>query len=213
MIRTPGWHMCRIFIAFTLALAPGPLLAQDQAPSEQSSSEPNARALEPGQFSWHPEAAPEGTVSIIVSVPLQIAYVYRANALIGVSTVSTGKPGHDTPTGTFNILEKQIKHRSTLYNDASMPFMQRLTWDGVALHAGNIPGYPASHGCVRLPAAFAELLFKATRLGVLVTITEEAPSSAQDALALLSPAVTAPARAPTDTETATLPTVMASSAP
>jgi lipoprotein-anchoring transpeptidase ErfK/SrfK len=133
--------------------------------------------------------------------------------LIGVSTVSTGKPGHDTPTGTFNILEKQLKHRSTLYNDAPMPFMQRLTWDGVALHAGNIPGYPASHGCIRLPAAFAELLFNATRLGVSVTITDEAPSSAQDALALLSPAVTAPTRAPTDTEAAILPTVMASSAP
>jgi hypothetical protein len=212
MIRTPGRLVCRIFVALTLALAPGSLLAQDRASPEQSASQSNAPSLEPGQFAWHPEAAPEGAVSIIVSVPLQIAYVYRANALIGVSTVSTGKPGHDTPTGTFNILEKQLKHRSTLYNDAPMPFMQRLTWDGVALHAGNIPGYPASHGCIRLPAAFAELLFNATRLGVSVTITDEAPSSAQDALAL-SPAVTAPPRAPTDTEAAILPTVMASSAP
>lgn len=212
MIRTPVRLVCRIFMAFTLTLSPATLLAQDQTPQDRPSVELNGSALEPGQFAWHPEAAPDGAVSIIVSVPLQIAYVYRANMLIGVSTVSTGKPGHETPTGTFPILEKQVKHRSTLYNDAPMPFMQRLTWDGVALHAGDIPGYPASHGCVRLPAAFAELLFKATRLGASVTITDEAPPSAQEALAALSPTV-APAGPAADVGAAVMPTVMASSAP
>ena len=91
----------------------------------------------------------------MVSIPQQRAYVYRGGTLIGVTTVSTGRPGHDTPTGRFEILEKRREHFSNLYNNAPMPFMQRLTWDGIALHAGQIPGRPASHGCVRLPLEFA----------------------------------------------------------
>lgn len=79
-----------------------------------------------------------------------------------VSTVSTGKPGHETPTGVFTILQKDAKHRSSKYNNAPMPFQQRLTWGGVALHAGGLPGYPESHGCVHLPFAFAKALFETT---------------------------------------------------
>lgn len=210
MIRTPGRLVCRMLIAFTLSMSSASLvMAQDQTPSEQAWSDQDVAALEPGQFAWHPEAAPAGPVSIIVSLPLQIAYVYRSNVLIGVSTISTGKPGHDTPTGTFNILEKQVKHRSTLYSDAPMPFMQRLTWDGIALHAGVIPGYPASHGCVRLPAEFAQALFGVTQRGASVMITDDAPSSPQEAWTTLSgnvPAEAAPQAAP-------LPTLVASNAP
>ena len=91
-----------------------------------------------------------------------------------VCTISSGKAGKETPTGTFEILQKKQMHHSNLYNNAPMPFMQRLTWDGIALHAGKLPGYPASHGCIRLPAAFAKLLFAETRKGMLVVVADEA---------------------------------------
>ncbi|RYD21500.1 MAG: L,D-transpeptidase, partial [Spirochaetia bacterium] len=120
---------------------------------------------------WAGEASPEGPVSIVISLPLQRAQVYRNGILIGVSSVSTGKPGHETPTGLFTILQKDRVHHSNLYNDASMPFMRRLTWDGIALHAGRLPGHPASHGCIRLPDAFAEKLFAVTKLGISVVVT------------------------------------------
>jgi hypothetical protein len=93
---------------------------------------------------------------------------------IGVSTVSTGKKGYDTPTGVFSILQKDPKHRSSTYNNAPMPYQQRLTWDGVALHAGGLPGYPESHGCVHLPYAFSKLLFAETPMGGTVIVAGSA---------------------------------------
>lgn len=126
--------------------------------------------LKPGEFTWHPERSPEGPVAIIVSIPEQRVFVYRNGIRIGVSTCSTGKPGHETPTGVFTILEKDKNHHSSTYNDAPMPNMNRLTWNGVALHAGNLPGYPASHGCVRLPMKFSELLFGVTHVGTPVIL-------------------------------------------
>ncbi|CAM3154010.1 L,D-transpeptidase catalytic domain-containing protein [Sphingomonas antarctica] len=130
--------------------------------------------LKPGQYLWAPDIAPEGPVTVIVSVATQRAYAYRNGVPIGVSTVSTGKKGHLTPTGIFTILQKAVEHKSNLYSDAPMPFMQRLTWDGIALHAGPLPGYPASHGCIRLPLAFAKLLYAATTTGVTVVVTQNA---------------------------------------
>jgi hypothetical protein len=129
-------------------------------------------ALPPGGFLWAPDIAPHGPVTVIISLATQRAYTYRNGAPIGVSTVSTGAPGHRTPTGVFVILQKAVTHKSNKYSDAPMPFMQRLTWDGIALHAGRLPGYPASHGCIRLPLAFAKLLFGITRLGLTVVITD-----------------------------------------
>jgi hypothetical protein len=126
--------------------------------------------LKPGQFTWHPERAPSGPVAIIVSVPKQRAYVYRNGILIGVSTCSTGKKGFETPTGVFTVLEKAEEHYSKDFDDAPMPFMERLTWQGVALHAGKLPGYPASHGCVRLPPKFAKELYEVTQVGTPVII-------------------------------------------
>ena len=120
--------------------------------------------LKPGQFLWHPEISPAGPIVLVVSLDEQRAYVYRNGIAIGLSTISSGKPGHETPTGVFTILQKDKDHKSSKYNAAPMPYMQRLTWDGVALHAGNIPGYPASHGCVRLPYEFSKLLFDATTM-------------------------------------------------
>lgn len=109
-----------------------------------------------------------------MSLKLQRAYAYRNGVPIGTSTVSSGKAGHETPLGVFVILQKDIDHKSNLYDGAPMPFMQRLTWDGIAMHAGNVPGYPASHGCIRLPAAFAKLLFGITKIGLTVVVTDDA---------------------------------------
>jgi hypothetical protein len=127
------------------------------------------RKLKPGQYAWQPELQPRGPVSIIVSIKEQLLHVHRKGTRIGVSTVSTGKAGHTTPTGVFTILQKKEEHVSSIYG-SEMPFMQRLTWSGIALHAGALPGYPASHGCVRMPLRFAELLFGATKLGTPVVI-------------------------------------------
>jgi hypothetical protein len=137
--------------------------------------------LKPGQFLWLPEISPSGPMVIVVSIPEQKAYVYRNGVRIAVSTVSTGKKGHETPTGVFTILQKHKDHRSSLYNDAPMPWMQRLTWDGVALHAGKLPGYPASHGCVRLPDEFARKLFEVTDFGITVIIANDASAPAETA--------------------------------
>lgn len=125
---------------------------------------------------------------VVVSLPEQRAHVYRNGVRIGVSTISSGKPGNETPTGVFPILQKKRMHHSNLYNDAPMPFMQRLTWDGIALHAGRIPGEPASHGCVRLPLEFSKLLFDATEHGVIVVIADELSQGAD----VVSPGERAP---------------------
>ncbi len=131
-------------------------------------------ALKPGEYLWAPGIAPEGPVTIIVSLKTQKAYAYRNGVAIGVSTVSTGTKGFATPTGVFTVLQKDADHVSNLYKDAAMPFMQRLTWGGIAMHAGNLPGYPASHGCIRTPLAFAKLLFGITKMGITVVITQDA---------------------------------------
>jgi hypothetical protein len=151
------------------------------APAARSPSE-EGKTLKPGQFVWHPERAPKGAVAIIVSVPKQRCYVYRNGILIGVATCSTGKKGYETPTGVFTILEKAQEHYSSEFDDAPMPHMERLTWQGVALHAGNLPGYPASHGCVRLPAKFAENLYAVTQVGTPVIIAGDTsdPASVKD---------------------------------
>jgi hypothetical protein len=129
-------------------------------------------AMKPGQFTWHPDRSPSGPVAVIVSLPDQRVYVYRNGIRIGVSTCSTGKPGHETPTGVFTILQKDKNHKSSTYDDAPMPNMNRLTWSGIALHAGKLPGYPASHGCVRLPMAFSADLFSITHVGTPVIIAD-----------------------------------------
>ncbi|EPX85331.1 L,D-transpeptidase [Salipiger mucosus] len=135
--------------------------------------------LAPGEFTWHPERQPYGPVAVVVSLDEQRVHVYRNGVRIAVSTCSTGKQGHTTPTGVFVVLQKDRDHRSSTYNNAPMPNMNRLTWDGIALHAGNLPGYPASHGCVRLPLDFSARLFDVTHLGTPVIIADShtAPSS------------------------------------
>ena len=126
--------------------------------------------LKPGQYWWNPQLSPTGPVVVLVSIPQQTMHVYRNGILIGRSTVSTGSKGHATPGGVFSILEKKQTHHSKTYDDAPMPYMQRLTWTGIAMHSGQLPGYPASHGCVRLPYDFSQLLFKATENGGTVVV-------------------------------------------
>jgi hypothetical protein len=166
----------RFFTAGALAAwAAAPL----RHPASADSEIEDVRDLKPGEFVWYPERAPAGPMAIVVSLPDQLVYVYRNGVRIGVSTCATGRPGHVTPTGVFTILQKDATHHSSLYNDASMPFTERLTWSGVALHAGNLPGYPDSHGCVHLPLAFSELLFEATTLGTPVIIADAATAPAE----------------------------------
>ncbi|MBR0551206.1 L,D-transpeptidase family protein [Sphingomonadaceae bacterium LXI357] len=132
-----------------------------------------ARALDNGQSVWADDVGETGKIEIVVSLPMQTLFVYRAGRLIGATSVSTGKPGKSTPTGEFPILQKQVFHRSNLYSNAPMPFMQRLTWSGVAMHAGYLPGYPASHGCIRMPRAFAKRLYSLTSLDTPVLVTRQ----------------------------------------
>jgi len=130
--------------------------------------------LRKGEFLWMAEAVTSGPMVMVVSLTEQRAYVYRNGILIGVTTVSTGRPGHLTPTGVFTVLQKQKEHRSTIYDGAPMPYMERLTWGGVALHAGGIPGYPESHGCIHLPSEFARELYAISPAGMTVVIASDA---------------------------------------
>lgn len=136
--------------------------------------------LKPGEWIWGGSEGfkGRGPMAVVVSLTEQLAYAYRNGILIGVSKVSTGKPGYETPTGVFSILQKDRNHHSSLYDSAPMPYQQRLTWDGIALHAGGLPGYPESHGCVHLPTEFARRLFEATNIGMTVVVSEEGAQAA-----------------------------------
>ena len=129
----------------------------------------DGKQLKPGQYVWRDVPA-AGDPRVVISLSDQLAYVYRGDTLVAVSTVSTGTEQNPTPTGIFPILEKKPMHRSRKYDNAPMPFMQRLDKFGIALHAGALPGYPASHGCIRLPAKFAAKLYGVTRTGSTVMI-------------------------------------------
>ena len=126
--------------------------------------------LEPGDFRWANDLPTEGPTEVVISLSDQMAFVYRGGTLVGVTTVSSGKTNHETPTGVFPILLKKKDHKSSKYDDAPMPYMQRLNDLGVAIHGGALPGYPASHGCIRLPMKFAAKLFTLTQTGNEVTI-------------------------------------------
>lgn len=157
-------------------------------PAVAGESDPNPPVSMANAPWWYPQTAPEGPVVIVVSLVEQRAYVYRNGIAIGASAISSGKRGHATPPGVFTILQKEREHRSNLYDDAPMPFMERLTWDGVAIHAGALPGYPASHGCIRVPQPFAEHLFEVTRNGDTVVVSDRDAVDPQ----IIHPSVLAP---------------------
>jgi hypothetical protein len=158
-----------LLLACSMAIAT-PALASGSKVSSPLQLAKQAEKLKPGDWVWAPRISRTGPVLVYVDLDRQLATVYRNGVRIGVSTISSGKDGYETPRGVFTILEKDIDHRSRTYDNAPMPYQQRLTWKGVALHAGNLPGFPASHGCVRLPLEFSKLLFKTTEMGGTVVI-------------------------------------------
>jgi hypothetical protein len=133
----------------------------------------NVTRLNPGEFSWTPENSPSGPLVIIINLSDQSLSAYRNGIRIADSSISSGTRGRRTPTGVFTILEKEVIHFSNKYNHAPMPHMQRLTWQGIALHGGDLPGYPASHGCIRLPREFAKRLYAVTARGTTVIVIDQ----------------------------------------
>ncbi len=170
-LASPAIMKLRYFL-LTLAVLLTTSFAMEQPSSHTKGTrtEKPTGKLKPGEYWWHPEVSPQGPLMILVSVPEQTMHVYRNGILIARSTISSGSKGHDTPGGVFTILEKKREHYSKKYNDAPMPNMQRLTWSGIAMHSGQLPGYAASHGCVRLPYDFSQLLFTITNSGGTVII-------------------------------------------
>jgi hypothetical protein len=128
------------------------------------------KELRPGQYLWRDVPETAGPERVVVSLTDQLAYLYRGDELMAVSTISSGKDEKPTPTGIFSVLDKQPMYRSKKYDNAPMPWMQRIDNYGIALHAGYNPGTPASHGCVRLPVAFAKKLYSVTQVGTPVLI-------------------------------------------
>jgi lipoprotein-anchoring transpeptidase ErfK/SrfK len=163
----------------TLALTPS---ARADSPCNSDSKHgsmrqhPNATPIDYARYSWltSENDQPASTVNhILVSLADQRLYAYHGPTLVAWSNVCSGAPGHDTPTGSFSISQKDLDHHSSLYENASMPFFLRLTDDGVGLHAGFLPGYPASHGCVRLPFGMAQELYQHVDEGTTVKIVSD----------------------------------------
>ena len=181
----------KIRLALALALSSAFALTVPVSPAAGSYETPDAKAaasdaaalaradmldafgdawLNPGQYLWRDVPDSAGSERVVISLSDQLAFLYRGDTLVAVSTISSGNPEKPTPTGIFNVLEKKPMHRSRKYDNAPMPFMQRIDTYGIALHAGHNPGVPASHGCVRLPAKFAAKLYTVTEIGTPVII-------------------------------------------
>jgi len=166
--------------ATTLASTPAFALETYEAQMEASDAASQARIdmldafgpkeLRPGQYLWRdvPEAA--GAERVVVSLSDQMAYLYRGNTLMAASTISSGSDEKPTPSGIFSVFNKTPMHRSKKYDNAPMPFAQFFDPSGIAMHAGFNPGHPASHGCIRLPSAFAKKLYSVTDVGTPIFI-------------------------------------------
>lgn len=158
------------------AAAPVPAKPAAPAPKPAASSDYAVvaplvldRPLRHGDYTWNEEGAPAAPVTVVIDLGTQVLHVYRAGVEIGRAAILYGATDKPTPTGTFPILQKKKHHVSTLY-DAPMPFMQRLTWDGVAIHASTVEYGSATHGCIGVPKEFAEHLFGLTKLGDTVIV-------------------------------------------
>ena len=127
-------------------------------------------AMKPGEYKWAPDLPNTGEAKVVIDILTQRFYVYRGDKLVGVATISSGKKGAETPLGFWAVKIKKKNGFSRKYDNAPMPFMQMYDEKGIAFHAGANPGYPASHGCVRLPFKFAERLFAMTKIGTEVII-------------------------------------------
>lgn len=176
-----SWQRSVALAVLAIATTAVPADAQNRSrwPSE------NGAAYRAAPYAPRPRAQPQAQPAVaavsspiepllgVVSLDRQSVTFYAGTARIAEAPVSSGQQGHRTPTGVFSIIQKARYHESNIYSGAPMPFMQRLTWSGIALHAGALPGYPASHGCIRLPHAFAERLFSMTRLGARIVVAAE----------------------------------------
>jgi lipoprotein-anchoring transpeptidase ErfK/SrfK len=140
------------------------------AAHEAAVAEFGALALKPGDYRWTATVPATGESKVVIDLMAQLMYVYRDEKLVGVSTISSGKKGKETQLGFWSVRIKKRKGFSRKYDNAPMPFMQMYDPKGLAFHAGALPGYPASHGCVRLPFKFAERLFGLTKVGTKVVI-------------------------------------------
>ena len=148
----------------TLALALGSAPAEARTKNKALHREADRTGSDPfGQ-------APKGPIQIFVSIDQQKLHLYSDGTHVADTSVATGVPSLPTPTGVFSVIQKQVFHRSNIYSGAPMPFMQRITWSGVALHEGENIGHPASHGCIRMPGDFAARLYKYTRIGARVIV-------------------------------------------
>ncbi len=166
-IHSSEWYLLAFLSFFALAFA-----ADASTPSLRTAGfgpVTESERLKPGKFEWQPELSLEGEVSVSVDLSRQILEVWRGGVLIARSSVSSGR-SQSTPNGTFSILQKRVEHHSSIYKGAPMPYMQRLSWEGIAIHSGHLPGVPASHGCIRVPDAFARKLFQITTCGNTVSI-------------------------------------------
>lgn len=167
-------------LELTAAVSPAFALETYEAKMEASDAASQARGdmleafgpkmLRPGQYLWRDVPAAAGPQRVVISLSDQLAYLYRGNTLMAVSTISSGKDEKPSPTGIFSVLDKRPFYRSKKYDNAPMPWMQRIDQYGIALHGGYNPGYPASHGCLRLPVAFAKKLYSVTEVGTPVYI-------------------------------------------
>lgn len=164
-----------LFTLVALVFSLEPSAQAMEKPSFHTQGTPTGKPtgpLKPSEYWWAPHVSPNGPVIVLVSLPQQIMNVYRNGILVGRSSISSGSKDHPTPPGVFTILEKNRSHRSKTYDNAPMPHMQRLTWCGVAFHSGHLPGYAASHGCIRLPYDFSKLLFDLTQTGGTVVVSD-----------------------------------------
>jgi len=160
-----------ILLGAAALVAAAPSLAASGGGSGQDALAQQASMLQPDDWVWQEDGG-TGRLRVVVSLTDQRAYVYRGDRMIAVSGAATGRDGKETPVGVFTILQKQVKHRSNKYDSAPMPYMERLTWDGVAIHGGSTPGYRDSHGCIHVPLAFARKLYGETKIGTTVEVTD-----------------------------------------
>ena len=165
------------FLAWLTIGAIDRALAADTVVVDRYSAEQTAGRADKDEKDEKTDPLRSGPLFAVVSIADQRISVYGNGGLLARSSVSTGVKGHPTPTGVFSIVQKRRWHHSNIYSGAAMPLMQRITWSGIALHAGHVPGYPASHGCIRLPHSFAQRLFGATKIGqrVMIVPSDTAP--------------------------------------
>src|SRR5712672_2797837 len=156
-----------------------PGFSQPGPPVAQRRQQARRRQGKKVEASLKPAAKPQGPLIIAISIQKQRLKIYDAAGFFAETPISSGMAGHPTPMGVFSVIQKQKLHHSYIYSGAPMTYMQRITWSGVAMHAGVLPGYPAYHGCIRMPMAFAVKMWNWTKMGarVIVTPGEITPAS------------------------------------